>query len=136
MADKGGTTDGPLAGEPDEGTGRVPDKDKMPHNPDLGDEEKDVLIPDQHDPHLGAAQSTNREESMGSPNTWAPSWRPCWGAKAAGRRESTWLTQPIDQDIYSEWDPAAQTLQRKFDDPFEEEKTRPGCGRSGKGPNP
>uniref|UniRef100_A0ACB8E5X3 Uncharacterized protein n=1 Tax=Sphaerodactylus townsendi TaxID=933632 RepID=A0ACB8E5X3_9SAUR len=109
MADKDGATGGPLADKPDEGTGQVPDKDKVPRNPDLGDEEKDALVPDRHDPHLGAMQSTNHEESMGSPYSWVPSRQPCWEAKAAGRRESTWLTQPMDQDIYSEWDPATQS---------------------------
>uniref|UniRef100_A0ACB8FTB1 Transmembrane protease serine 11F n=1 Tax=Sphaerodactylus townsendi TaxID=933632 RepID=A0ACB8FTB1_9SAUR len=46
---------------------------------------------------------------MGSPYSWAPSRQQCWGPKAAERCASTWLTQPIDQDIYSEWDPAAQS---------------------------
>uniref|UniRef100_A0ACB8EC37 Uncharacterized protein n=1 Tax=Sphaerodactylus townsendi TaxID=933632 RepID=A0ACB8EC37_9SAUR len=104
--------------------GRVPDKDEMPRDPDLGDEEKDAPVPDQHDPHLGAAQSTSGKESMGSPYSWAPSWRPCWGTKAARRREYTWLTQPMDQDIYSEWDIPVQTLQQQFEDPFEEQKAR------------
>uniref|UniRef100_A0ACB8F861 Uncharacterized protein n=1 Tax=Sphaerodactylus townsendi TaxID=933632 RepID=A0ACB8F861_9SAUR len=31
------------------------------------------------------------------------------GAKAAGRHETTWLTQPMDQNIYSEWDTVAQS---------------------------
>uniref|UniRef100_A0ACB8E670 Uncharacterized protein n=1 Tax=Sphaerodactylus townsendi TaxID=933632 RepID=A0ACB8E670_9SAUR len=78
-------------------------------DPDLGNEEKDAPVPDQHDPHLGAAQSTSGEESMGLPYSWAPSQQPGWGARAAGQRESTWLTQPMDQEIYLEWDPAEQS---------------------------
>uniref|UniRef100_A0ACB8F1C5 Uncharacterized protein n=1 Tax=Sphaerodactylus townsendi TaxID=933632 RepID=A0ACB8F1C5_9SAUR len=46
---------------------------------------------------------------MGLPYSWASSRRLCWEAKVVGWRVSTWLTQPIDQDIYSEWDPAAQS---------------------------
>uniref|UniRef100_A0ACB8F7T0 Uncharacterized protein n=1 Tax=Sphaerodactylus townsendi TaxID=933632 RepID=A0ACB8F7T0_9SAUR len=109
MADMNGATGRPLTGEPDEGTGQVPGKDEIPRDPDLGDEEKDALVPDQHDPHLGVARSTNREASMGLPYSWAPSRQPCWGAAVAGWREFTWLTQPMGQDIYSEWDPVAQS---------------------------
>uniref|UniRef100_A0ACB8FTF7 Uncharacterized protein n=1 Tax=Sphaerodactylus townsendi TaxID=933632 RepID=A0ACB8FTF7_9SAUR len=112
MARKDGTTSGSLTGEPDLGTGLVPEKDEEPCDLDSGDEEKDALIPDRHNPPLGAAQSTSGGESVGSPYSWAPSWRLYWGAKAAGRRASTWLTQPIDQDIYSDWDPEAQTKAR------------------------
>uniref|UniRef100_A0ACB8F0N8 Uncharacterized protein n=1 Tax=Sphaerodactylus townsendi TaxID=933632 RepID=A0ACB8F0N8_9SAUR len=52
---KDGTTSGSLTGKPDEGTGLVPEKDKEPCDPDSGDEEKDDLIPNRHDPPLGAA---------------------------------------------------------------------------------
>uniref|UniRef100_A0ACB8G6Q4 Uncharacterized protein n=1 Tax=Sphaerodactylus townsendi TaxID=933632 RepID=A0ACB8G6Q4_9SAUR len=104
MAGKDEATGGSLAGEPDEGTGQVPDTDEMPCDLDLGDEKKDAPVPNRHNPHLGVVQSTNREESMESSYSWAPSQRPCWWAKAAGRCESTWLTQPMD------WDSAAQTL--------------------------
>uniref|UniRef100_A0ACB8EC70 Uncharacterized protein n=1 Tax=Sphaerodactylus townsendi TaxID=933632 RepID=A0ACB8EC70_9SAUR len=89
--------------------GLVLEKDGKPCDPDSGDE-KDVLIPDQHDPPLGAARSTSGGESMGLLYSWVPSQRPCWGSKAAGQRASTWLMQPIDQDIYSEWDPVGQSL--------------------------
>uniref|UniRef100_A0ACB8F0B9 Uncharacterized protein n=1 Tax=Sphaerodactylus townsendi TaxID=933632 RepID=A0ACB8F0B9_9SAUR len=95
MASKDGAAGGSPAGEPDEGTGRVSDEDEMPR--------------DQDDPHFGAARSNSDEESMGSPYSWVSSRRPCWGAKAAGRCESTWRIQPMDQDIYSEWDPVAQS---------------------------
>uniref|UniRef100_A0ACB8F0Z6 Uncharacterized protein n=1 Tax=Sphaerodactylus townsendi TaxID=933632 RepID=A0ACB8F0Z6_9SAUR len=61
MARTDGMTGGPLTSEPDEGTGQVPDKDKIPHDPDLGDKEKDALVPDRHDPHLGATRSTVRQ---------------------------------------------------------------------------
>uniref|UniRef100_A0ACB8ESR1 Uncharacterized protein n=1 Tax=Sphaerodactylus townsendi TaxID=933632 RepID=A0ACB8ESR1_9SAUR len=46
MAGKDGAAGGSPAGKPDEGTGRVPDKDEMPRDPDLGDEEKDAPVPD------------------------------------------------------------------------------------------
>uniref|UniRef100_A0ACB8EUK5 Uncharacterized protein n=1 Tax=Sphaerodactylus townsendi TaxID=933632 RepID=A0ACB8EUK5_9SAUR len=96
-----------LTGEPDEGTGQVPDKDETPCDPDIGDKEKDALIPDRHDPHLDATQSTNCEASMGSPYSWAPS-------RAAGWHESTWLTQSMDQDIYSEWDPEQDKMRQEI----------------------
>uniref|UniRef100_A0ACB8F7S2 Nuclear factor NF-kappa-B p100 subunit n=1 Tax=Sphaerodactylus townsendi TaxID=933632 RepID=A0ACB8F7S2_9SAUR len=51
QAGKDGAAGGSPAGEPDEGMGRVPDKDEMPHDLDSGDEEKDASVPDQHDPH-------------------------------------------------------------------------------------
>uniref|UniRef100_A0ACB8FFY2 Uncharacterized protein n=1 Tax=Sphaerodactylus townsendi TaxID=933632 RepID=A0ACB8FFY2_9SAUR len=101
-------TGGSLTGEPDEGKGLVPDKDEEPCDPDSGDEEKDALIPDRHDPSSGAAHSTSNGDSVGSPYAWASSRQAGRGAKTTERRASTWLTQPIDQDIYSEWDPAAQ----------------------------
>uniref|UniRef100_A0ACB8ECN9 Uncharacterized protein n=1 Tax=Sphaerodactylus townsendi TaxID=933632 RepID=A0ACB8ECN9_9SAUR len=55
--------------------GQVPDKDKEPCDPDSGDG-KDALIPDRHYPPLGVAQRTSSGESMGSPYSWASSWRP------------------------------------------------------------
>uniref|UniRef100_A0ACB8ECA2 Uncharacterized protein n=1 Tax=Sphaerodactylus townsendi TaxID=933632 RepID=A0ACB8ECA2_9SAUR len=78
MTDTDGATGGPLAGEPDEGAGQVPDKDEIPRNLDLGDEEKDALITNRHDPHLAATRSTDREANMGLPYSWAPSQQPCW----------------------------------------------------------
>uniref|UniRef100_A0ACB8FBZ7 Uncharacterized protein n=1 Tax=Sphaerodactylus townsendi TaxID=933632 RepID=A0ACB8FBZ7_9SAUR len=42
--------------------GQVPDKDKTPRNLDLGDEEKDALIPNRYEPHLGAARNTDGGE--------------------------------------------------------------------------
>uniref|UniRef100_A0ACB8FER7 Uncharacterized protein n=1 Tax=Sphaerodactylus townsendi TaxID=933632 RepID=A0ACB8FER7_9SAUR len=108
MAGKDGTTSGSLTGDPDEGKGLVPDKDEEPCDPDSGDE-KDALIPDRHDPSLGAARNTSGEESVGSPYACVPSQQAGWGAKATGQCASTWLMQPIDQNIYSEWDPVAQS---------------------------
>uniref|UniRef100_A0ACB8GF30 Uncharacterized protein n=1 Tax=Sphaerodactylus townsendi TaxID=933632 RepID=A0ACB8GF30_9SAUR len=55
MASKDGATGGTPAGEPDDGTRQVPDKDEIPRDPDLGDEEKDALVPDLHNPPLGRA---------------------------------------------------------------------------------
>uniref|UniRef100_A0ACB8FXE0 Uncharacterized protein n=1 Tax=Sphaerodactylus townsendi TaxID=933632 RepID=A0ACB8FXE0_9SAUR len=41
--------------------------------------------------------------------TWVPCKAPTVRQAWEGRHESTWLTQLMDQDIYSEWDPVAQS---------------------------
>uniref|UniRef100_A0ACB8GEL3 Uncharacterized protein n=1 Tax=Sphaerodactylus townsendi TaxID=933632 RepID=A0ACB8GEL3_9SAUR len=76
-------------GEPDEGKGLVPDKDEEPCDPDSGDEEKDALIPDRHDPSSGAACSTSNGDSVGLPYAWAPAQQAGRGPRRlSGRRQS------------------------------------------------
>uniref|UniRef100_A0ACB8FJR6 Uncharacterized protein n=1 Tax=Sphaerodactylus townsendi TaxID=933632 RepID=A0ACB8FJR6_9SAUR len=153
MAGKDGTTSGSLAGEPDEGKGLVPGKDEEPCNPDSGDEEKDALIPDRHDPSSGAAPSTSNGDSVGSPYAAglagrAGGPRQLSGVEAHMEKYGGDYEDEIEQvhevgallegvaanwyvGLYRSRAPELRSfphfmlaLQRQFEDPFEEEKAR------------
>uniref|UniRef100_A0ACB8E6D5 Uncharacterized protein n=1 Tax=Sphaerodactylus townsendi TaxID=933632 RepID=A0ACB8E6D5_9SAUR len=106
MSDMDGATGEFPTGEPDRGT-----------EPHLGNEDAvagkgaggtDALAPDRPVSHCSGWCCASRDANMDSLYYVAPPWKVCWGTKPKGQRESTWLTQPMDQDIYTDWDPETQ----------------------------
>uniref|UniRef100_A0ACB8FGF2 Uncharacterized protein n=1 Tax=Sphaerodactylus townsendi TaxID=933632 RepID=A0ACB8FGF2_9SAUR len=70
----------------------------------MGEPLMDNRQPDQTtgDLNQGTEQPAGDERGPKEEKQWPE------GAKAKGRRESTWLMHPMDQDTYPEWDLAVQ----------------------------